>query len=117
MAHRLPIPVLACVAAGGFFLLALGRAALPAFQQPRVTLSPPQIDVGPVPVGQSVTRTFLVNNSGSSRLIIRDVKSSCECSLARLARRDVPPGASVPVDVIFKPSGPGPRRTRIGRML
>jgi hypothetical protein len=113
MASRIPLPFFVCSAAAVFFLFCLGRTIIPNGIGPAASISPAEMDFGSVEVGESVSRKFSVINTGWSRLIIRDVKSSCECSLARISRRDVAPGASVAIDVVFKPAGPGPRRHQI----
>jgi hypothetical protein len=86
---------------------------LPRAKVPVVTVSPSEIDVGRVAVGHSVSRGFTLTNVGSARLIIRDVKSSCECGVLRLARRDLMPGDSESLTVALKPSAPGFRRHQI----
>jgi hypothetical protein len=80
---------------------------------PVVAVSPAEIDVGRVAVGESVSGGFILSNIGSARLIIRDVKSSCECGVPRLPRRDLMPGDSESLTIIFQPAAAGFGRHQI----
>jgi hypothetical protein len=113
MAARFPSSLAACFYAAVFLLFCLGRAVIPEAKRPVVVVRPSEIDLGRVAVGHSVTTGFTLGNSGSAPLIIRDVRSSCECSTAILAGRDLRPGESEPVTVVFKPRVPGFRRHQI----
>ena len=96
-----------CVCAAGFFAFSLGRSLVEVTTAPNATISPTQINLGTVTVGQTPSGIFTLTNSGSSTLIVRNVKSSCDCGIPRLDHPNLPPGDSEPLTVTLHPNTPG----------
>jgi Protein of unknown function (DUF1573) len=96
--------------ASSFLLFSLSRGLgrrLARSAQPELAIIPTQVDLGVVPVAQPFKRTFLLRNVGGARLLVTDVKSTCQCTVADLPTRAVEPGASVLLHVTFKASSAG----------
>lgn len=103
----------ACVGAAAFLAFSAGHALVAPGNVPEVTVYPQEIDLGRVAVGQSAGGVFTLGNAGSARLIVRNVKSSCECGVPSLPRRDLMPGESEALTIVFQPSAAGFRRHQI----
>jgi len=81
---------------------AVGYAALP--QAPgRVELSATNFDFGTVPNTGPVSHTFQVRNAGQGPLHIYGVSTSCGCTTAEIARRELAPGESTNLTVTYDP--------------
>lgn len=107
---------IALVFAISFLLLGLSRRLWLGFaslSEPHVSYNPPQIELGKVEVGQTVRSTFLLENAGRRRLLITNVRPSCQCAVAELTTRVVGPGQRIQVTVIFRPKSPGEKFQRI----
>lgn len=50
------------------------------------------IDFGKVPIGKPVTAVFVFKNKGMVPLVLKDVKSSCGCTVADYPKQPVLPG-------------------------
>jgi hypothetical protein len=46
----------------------------------------------------------LIENRGDSSLVITDVKANCGCTAATLPEKQIAPGGSVPLTVVFDPT-------------
>jgi hypothetical protein len=106
--QTMTIPRIVCVLAGGFFLFAVSRCVALLTDRtphPQLQVTPTEVDLGAVPVGQAVERTFLIRNAGTARLLITDVKSTCQCTVADLPSRAIAPGGLAELKVTFD----GPR--------
>ncbi len=55
--------------------------------------------------GSLVTHAFVVTNVGDETLNIMDVRTSCGCTTAALAKRDLAPGESVDVEATVNTTG------------
>lgn len=102
------VPRIVCVLAGGFFLFAVSRGLsllVDRSPRPQFQVTPAEGDLGTVSVGQAVERTFLIRNAGTARLLITDVKSTCQCTVADLPSRAIAPGGLAELKVTFD----GPR--------
>jgi Protein of unknown function (DUF1573) len=113
MAARATWSDYACVGAAAFLAFSAGHALVAPGNVPEVTVSPMEIDLGRVAVGQSAGGIFTLGNAGSARLIVRNVKSSCECGVPSLPRRDLMPGDSETLTIVFQPSAAGFHRHQI----
>jgi hypothetical protein len=96
--------------AGGMLLFSLGRGVsvlATRSPQPRMQVVPAEMDFGRVSVGQAVSRSFLIKNNGNARLLVTDIRSTCECTVAELSSRAIMPGDSVHLQVVFKATSAG----------
>jgi rhodanese-related sulfurtransferase len=55
--------------------------------------------------GSLVTHSFLLTNTGDETLTLSNVRTSCGCTTAALAKRDLPPGESVSVEATVNTKG------------
>ena len=62
-------------------------------------------DFGAVNEGAMLKHVFTVRNTGTSLLKVNNVATSCGCTAAALAVRELPPGGSGPIDVTFDTHG------------
>jgi hypothetical protein len=116
MSHRKTIVPFVCVFAGSFFLFSVARTMFVRVgrgPEPRAELAPAQIDLGSVQVGQPIRRTFMLRNSGDARLLVVEIKPSCQCTILGLATRALSPGVSVPLEVEFKANDAGAKRQHV----
>ena len=114
--NRSTVSSIALVASCGLFFFVTGqwisqRALGPS--GPRAELYPTKLDLGTVNVGQSVMSTLILRNTGQTRLLVTDVKSSCQCTVLKLESRALEPGASEPVKVEFKATILGSKYQRV----
>ena len=68
---------------------------------PRMQWVPRQTDVGKVPWGVPVTRSFVVQNHGDSLLLITNVRTGCHCTTAIWTTAAIAPGDKGVVQVTF----------------
>jgi hypothetical protein len=64
-------------------------------------------DFGTIDLKDSVAHEFRLVNTGRERLLIKDVKASCECTKTGWTKEAVLPGDTAYIGVSFKPSQPG----------
>jgi len=81
-------------------LLAL-LLAVPALGQPAVSVEPQRLDFGSLPQNTARKATVTIGNTGDELLHIRDVETSCGCTVVELAREDLQPGETVDLTVEF----------------
>ena len=83
-----------------------GYGEIDTAKAPRMVFDSTTIDMGRVSQGVLVERTYRFRNTGSTALLIADVRGSCGCTVSRSWPRDpVPPGASGAIDVSFDSEG------------
>ncbi len=68
---------------------------------PQLLLSQDSWDFGQVWHPESVTLALVVRNAGTADLHLKDVRSTCGCTVAEPARKVVPPGESTEIQVRF----------------
>jgi hypothetical protein len=72
------------------------------------------VDFGPSVEGDKLKHSFVIQNTGSSALLIDRIDSSCGCTATVLKSRDVAPGASTQVELTFDTTGrPGPNHKMV----
>jgi len=106
----------AIILAIGFLLFSLGRAVSYRFdgsRGPRLECTPLEMDLGNVPIGVSVERIFVLRDTGDERLLITDVKSTCQCTVAELPSRVIEPGRSAELNVTFRATSGGLKHQRV----
>jgi hypothetical protein len=81
--------------------------------RPKVQITPDLVDLGKVPVGHSISRTFLLRNVGNAQLLVADVKSTCQCTVAELSTRIIDPSQTIELVVTFKATSPGPKKQEV----
>lgn len=60
---------------------------------------------GKIKAGEPVVWKFHIKNTGKKDLIIRNITTSCGCTVAKLESRVIRPGQSGPMEVAFRTSG------------
>jgi hypothetical protein len=71
---------------------------------PQLTIQESTYDFGTISMGQKVERSFTLSNTGKSPLNIRTTKSTCSCTIESLSKKDLKPGESVVMKVVFDSS-------------
>ncbi len=85
-------------------LLALGMVGVAAVAAPMISVDNAIYSVT-VQSGSLVSHSFVVTNVGDEPLNITDVRTSCGCTTAALAKRDLAPGESVNVEATVNTTG------------
>jgi hypothetical protein len=75
-------------------LALLALSLLPASAAPRLACKQPTFDFGTRDTSEVVDHTFVLENSGTSDLVITAIRPACGCTAANLTRQTVPPGES-----------------------
>ena len=72
-----------------------------AVAQPHIVIEPDHLDFGDL--GQNETRDsrVVIRNEGDQTLIIRDIESTCGCTVPELAVTELAPGASTEMEIHF----------------
>ena len=73
-------------------------AGLPA---PKIQFDSPAYDFGKVMSGQPVNHTYYFTNTGSQDLVLNNVQGTCGCTVVTDWARQVKPGASGHISVVF----------------
>ena len=68
---------------------------------PNLTFEQDEIDFETVQQGDTLVHTFTFQNTGGSPLNIRQVKSSCDCTVSVLEKNDIPAGETGSLKVSF----------------
>lgn len=101
----------------GFFVILVVVRAIGLLDQrgvePQAEVTPHDINIGSVHVDEAVSRTLTLRNKGNSRLLLLDVKASCQCAVLDPGRRVVAPGESAHLVVVFKATSAGTKRPQI----
>jgi hypothetical protein len=79
---------------------------------PSVSFNTMSHDFGNIKQGDRVEYEFIIQNKGKRDLIVRDVKTSCGCTIVSPAKKVVGPNESVPVKVIFDSKGKRGRQNK-----
>ncbi len=79
----------------------------PADTGGRIKIENPIVDIGVMGPNKSATAQFKFTNTGSGKLIISSVQSTCSCTVADLARLEYGPGEVGIVPVTYRSSAYG----------
>jgi hypothetical protein len=79
---------------------------------PFVSFNTMSHDFGNIKQGDRVEYEFIIQNKGKRDLIVRDVKTSCGCTIVSPAKKIVSSNESVPVKVIFDSTGKKGRQNK-----
>jgi hypothetical protein len=103
MKMRLNSPALfaAIVALGGVFASNAQTQAQGGSVGPRIEFSGLSFDFGRVESGREVTHDFIFTNTGDQLLEISDVQSSCGCTTSTNWAKQIDPGKSGTIPVLF----------------
>ena len=71
------------------------------------------IDYGTIQKGDDGLREFKFTNTGSSPLLITQVRSSCGCTIPKKPTDSIPPGAEESIEVLYDTNRVGPIRKTI----
>lgn len=79
---------------------------------PVVSFNRMSYDFGNIKEGDRVEYTFIIQNKGKKDLIVRDVKTSCGCTVVSPAKKVIGANESVPMKVIFDSAGKRGRQNK-----
>lgn len=85
-------------------VVVLGLCGAGAVAAPVLTVDNPMYVIT-VQSGSLVSHSFVLSNAGDETLSITSVRTSCGCTTAALAKRDLAPGESVSVDAVVNTTG------------
>lgn len=74
-------------------------------QAPRLKIENPVHDFGKISQGASVSKEFVITNTGKEELNIRMTRASCGCTASKPEKNDLKPGESSTIKVTFNPEG------------
>jgi len=92
-----PTPALRLAVAGLVAAAFAGAAAA----QPRIEVEPASLDFGVLQQHETRDAVVMIRNTGTSPLQIREIESTCGCTVPELAVTTIAPGEGVPMDVHF----------------
>jgi len=72
---------------------------------PKIVVTPDKFDFGQVEEGASPKAVFTIKNEGDAQLMISDVKPSCGCTLAKLAKKVLEPGETTTLEATYNSKG------------
>ncbi len=94
-------PLVFVVLCGAIFLFCLGRGiwlTLVAHVGPVIVCDEPSFDFGNGNIGETVAHTFYLRNRGYAPVHISHVIPDCGCAVAKLAKKEIPVGESLPLN-------------------
>ncbi len=108
---------IAALLAGCFLLFIVGRGmglrwVRPPLR-PQAQIIPPEVNLGDVFLGDPIKRTFALKNAGTARLLIKSVRSTCQCTVPEISSKELAPGASEFVTVTFTATNKGTKLQRV----
>lgn len=92
---RIFVLILLSFAAG---LVLVGCAGSPA-----IVATPGEFDFGNIPAEDVVTGAVIIQNTGNRPLQIKELRTSCGCTVATVGQTMVAPGAETPLTIHFDP--------------
>lgn len=72
---------------------------------PVVKVDNPEVNFGKIKQSEKYEHSFVLTNTGKSKLIIRKIKASCGCTAVQPEKREIDPGESVKIKTIFNSAG------------
>jgi len=79
--------------------------AVSTSKTPIIAVAEPAFDFGSVKQGKIVEHEFIISNKGDNLLKIRQVRSSCGCTVGQVKPRTIPPGSTGTLTVKFNTKG------------
>ncbi len=80
---------------------------------PHIRFAKNDHNFGNVELGKSVTKKFTISNTGKSDLMIKNMKSSCNCISFRAEKPTLKPGESGSVSVTYRPKAVGMQKEQV----
>jgi hypothetical protein len=96
------------LALGAAFAFAAAGAraqSAPPAPVPRLVCDQPAYDFGEREEREKIEHTFTIRNDGTADLVIRNVRTSCGCTVARPSTNLLPPGASAEIGATLSLAG------------
>lgn len=85
-----------------FFIMIFTAVSLIAQKNiPKIFSSEQTFNFNDISQNKILTHNFYIKNIGSKKLIIRDIKSSCECTVIKPVEKNIDPGDSLKVTAEF----------------
>jgi hypothetical protein len=84
----------------------------PASAPPKIVFQETTYDFGRAAQGTKVTHTYAFRNGGNLDLSIDNVRASCDCTVAALSARVIPPGGDGTIEATFDTAHDIGRKTR-----
>ena len=79
---------------------------------PVISFNAESHDFGNIKEGDQVEYTFMIKNEGKRDLILRNVKTSCGCTVVTPEKKVIGPGETVPLKVAFNSQGKRGRQNK-----
>jgi hypothetical protein len=73
-------------------------------------------NLGKVTEGEKVSYTFVVENKGKTDLLIKNVETSCGCTVANFEKKPIPSGKTGNIELVLNTSGKVGRVTKTARV-
>lgn len=70
-------------------------------ENPQITVENTQHDFGSVTEGDVVTHIFVIKNTGKTPLEIKDIRTSCGCTVAQIGKKTINPTESTELSINF----------------
>lgn len=83
------------------------------YAQAEIKFDSDVIDYGKVDYGSDGVRTFSFTNTGDQPLVIKDVKSTCYCTVPKKPDGEIAPGKKGEIQVKYDTKRPGPIRKTV----
>ena len=80
---------------------------------PQINFKTTTIDYGTIENNSNGERIFIFSNTGNAPLIIKNVKSSCGCTVPKKPKGPIAPGESSEIIVLYDTNRQGPFRKTI----
>lgn len=87
------------------YLFPTSNAFCASLGAPKISTSDSTYNFGSVSEGSKVEHTFLIKNTGNADLHIKQIITSCGCTVADVAKKILKPGESTNLKVVFRTSG------------
>lgn len=72
---------------------------------PKLDINNPIMELGSISGSNTISRNFTVTNTGKTPLIIRKLKSACDCVEAKIDAETIPAGKTATITLTFNPVG------------
>ncbi|MDR6302229.1 DUF1573 domain-containing protein [Mesonia maritima] len=83
------------------------------YAQAKIKFDSDVVDYGNIEYGSDGVRTFTFTNTGDKPLIIKDVKSTCGCTVPKKPEGEIAPGKTGEIQVKYDTKRPGPIRKTV----
>jgi len=83
------------------FIMIFSNILLAQKISPKIFFNKNNYDFNNVKQNQIIKHNFVLKNNGTSKLVLRDVKSSCECMATMPLKKIIAPGDSTVISLVF----------------